>query len=182
MSLGADPRKLDYIRELPQNWKQKIQFLLMKNAVFCSRTRRYGRFFGHRWNLQNGCQKSPPKIHREMLNRMYFRHFREKRVANIGSHDGIVRWGLPSKMAQEHQKSDSSMVRWKLFSSSPSRLRSGYKRKIIHCSLNFGYDPATDKKRLILKGFSIEKESFYVSQASLILSQTSNDWFWWEEF
>ena len=68
----------------------------------------------------------------------------------------MVRWGLPSKMAQEHQKSDSSTVRWKLFSSSPSRLRSGHKRKIIHCSLNFGYYPATDKKRLILKGFCIE--------------------------
>ena len=34
MSLGVDPRKLDYFRELPQNWKQKIQLLLMKNAVF----------------------------------------------------------------------------------------------------------------------------------------------------
>ena len=63
-------------------------------------------------------------------------------------------------MAQEHQKSDSSTVRWKLFSSSPSRLRSGHRRKIIHCSLNFGSDPATDKKRLILKGAYIENRIF----------------------
>ena len=34
MSLGADPRKLDYFRELPRNWKQKKQFLFMKNAIF----------------------------------------------------------------------------------------------------------------------------------------------------
>ena len=46
------------------------------------------------------------------------------------------------------------------FSSSPSRLRSGHRRKIIHCSLNFGSDPATDKKRIILKGFCIENRIF----------------------
>ena len=34
MSLGADPRKLDYIQEKPRNWKQKKHFLCMKNAVF----------------------------------------------------------------------------------------------------------------------------------------------------
>ena len=87
--------------------------------------------------------------------------FPVKRVTNIGSHDGMVRWGLPSKMAQEHQKLDSSTVRWKSFSSSPSRLRSGHRRKIIHCSLNFGSDPATDKKQLILKGFCIENRIFF---------------------
>ena len=70
--------------------------------------------------------------------------FPVKRVTNIGSHDGMVRWGLPSKMVEEHQKSDSSTVRWKLCSSSPSRLRSGHKRKNIHCSLNFGSDTKND--------------------------------------
>ena len=34
-----------------------------------------------------------------------------KRVTNIGSHDGMVRWGLPSTIAHEHQKSHSSTVR-----------------------------------------------------------------------
>ena len=37
--------------------------------------------------------------------------FPVKRVTNIGSHDGMVRWGLPSTIAQEHQKSHSSTVR-----------------------------------------------------------------------
>ena len=37
--------------------------------------------------------------------------FPVKRVTNIGSHDGMVRWGLPSTIAHEHQKSHSSTVR-----------------------------------------------------------------------
>ena len=57
---------------------KKKQFLSMKNhyAVFLSRPRRYGRFFGRCRKPQNGGQKSPPKIRREMPNRMYFRNFR----------------------------------------------------------------------------------------------------------
>ena len=47
------------------------------------------------------------------------------------------------------------------FSSSPSRLRSGHGRKIIHFSLNFGSDPATDTKRLLLKGSCIENRIFF---------------------
>ena len=46
------------LAQIPENWitfgksleieMKKKQFLLMKNAVFFSRPRRYGRFFGHR--------------------------------------------------------------------------------------------------------------------------------------
>merc|ERR1712078_647980 len=108
MGLRADPRKLDYIREKPPNWKQKKQFLLLKNAVFFSRPRRYGRFLGAAETTKMVVKSRPKKIHRQMPNRMYFRHFRLKRVTNIGSHDGMVRWGLPSTIAHEHQKSHSS--------------------------------------------------------------------------
>ena len=75
--------------------------------------------------------------------------FPVKRVTNIGSHDGMVRWGLPSTIAHEHQKSHSSTVRWDLFFffSEPSPIRPRT-NNYIHFSLNFGSDPATDKKQI----------------------------------
>ena len=83
----------------------------MKNAVFFSRPRRYGRFFGRCRNHQNGGQKSPPENTQTDAKSHVLSAFPVKKVTNIGSHDGMVRWGLPSTIAHEHQKSDSSTVR-----------------------------------------------------------------------
>ena len=83
----------------------------MKNAVFFSRPRQYGRFLGHCRNPQNGDQKSPQKITQTDAKSHVLSTLLEKRVTDIAILDVMVRLALPSKIAHEHQKSDSSTVR-----------------------------------------------------------------------
>ena len=160
------------LAQFPENWitfGKSLDIGSTKNS-FCSwKTQSFFHaldgtdvFLGVAATTKMVIKTRPQKIHRQMPNRMYFRHFRLKRVTNIGSHDGMVRWGLPSTIAHEHQKSHSSTVRWDLFFffSEPSPIRPRTKN-YIHFSLNFGSDPATDKKQSILKGFCIENRIFF---------------------
>ena len=108
------------LAQIPENWitfgksleieSRKTVFVHEKRGLFFTPST-VRTFFWALPKLPKWWSKVAPKIHRQMPNRMYFRHFRQKRVTNIGSHDGMVRWGLPSTIAHEHQKSHSSTVR-----------------------------------------------------------------------
>ena len=155
MSLGADPRKLDYFRELPQLEAKNTVFVNEKRDLFCTHSTVRTFFWPSpkppKWWTKAGPKNTQRDVKSHVLSALpvkkSFEHRKSRRYGEMGAalEDGA--------RASKIGFLDSTV---EIFSSSPSCLRSGHRRKIIHCSLNFGSVPATDKKRLLLKGFCLE--------------------------
>ena len=108
------------LAQIPENWitfgksleieSKKTVFVIEKRGLFFTPST-VRTFFWASPQTPKWWSKVAPKNTQRDAKSHVLSAFPVKRVTNIGSHDGMVRWGLPSTIAHEHQKSHSSTVR-----------------------------------------------------------------------